>query len=92
MWHIDYNYILSGPTSLNKYLKHIKNIIDLVLLSWYYVILRLYNYIIKQLLTFISVDMLFCKPLKSDIDLDSVSVNITFPGSAKQHIDLNKSQ
>ena len=52
----------------------------------------LYNYIIKQLLTFISVDMLFCRPRKSDIDLDCVSVNITFPGSAKQHIDLNKSQ
>ena len=24
MWYIDYNYILSVPTSLNKYLKNIK--------------------------------------------------------------------
>ena len=24
MWYIDYNYILSGPISLNKYLKYIK--------------------------------------------------------------------
>ena len=41
IWYIDYNYVLSGTTSLNKYLKHIKllkvlslsqNIIDLVLL------------------------------------------------------------
>ena len=45
----------------------------------------------KQLLTFIEVDMLFCRPRKSDIDRDAIEVNITFSGSAKQHIDLNKS-
>ena len=45
----------------------------------------------KQLLTFVEVDMLFCRPRKSDIDRDGVEVNITFQGSAKQHIDRNKS-
>ena len=45
----------------------------------------------KQLLTFVEVDMLFCRPRKSDIDRDEVEVNITFQGSAKQHIDRNKS-
>ena len=50
-----------------------------------------YKCVIKQLLTFVEVDMLFCKPWKSDIDRDGVEVNITFQGSAKQHIDRNKS-
>ena len=50
---------------------------------------KLYN---KNVLTFISVDMLFCRPLKIDIDLDLLSVDINFPGSAKQHIDINKSK
>ena len=30
------------------------------------------NSIIKQLLTFVEVDMLFCRPRKSDIDRDGV--------------------
>ena len=35
MWYIDYNYIFSGPTSLNKYLKHIK-LLKVLSLSKYY--------------------------------------------------------
>ena len=49
------------------------------------------NYIIKQLLTFVEVDMLFLQTPKSNIDRGEAEVDITFWGLLKQHIDLNKS-